>query len=76
MLASEESNVGPRSRVITASNQDNFFHPLNSQSKPLGEGKAVIDVFHYPVAKITFGQSIFASSIHWEGQYCTSPPRV
>jgi hypothetical protein len=76
MLASQESNVGPRSRVITTSNKDNFFHPLDSQSKSPGEGEPAIDMLNYPPAKITLRQSIFASGIHWEGQYCASPPRV
>jgi hypothetical protein len=53
MLGSKESNVSPRSRVITTSNQDNFFHPLNTQSKLSGEGEPAIDMLNYPPAKIT-----------------------
>jgi len=62
--------------MITASNQDNFFHPFNSQSTLSGEGEPVIDVFNYPLAKIAHRLSVFASSIYWEGQYCASLPRV
>jgi hypothetical protein len=52
--------------VITASNQDDFFHPFNSQSTLSGEGEPTIDVFDYPLAKITHRLSVFASSIYWE----------
>lgn len=71
-----ESNIGRRSREIATSNQDNLFHPLDSESKPSGEGKPMIDIFEYPLAKIIQRQGVFTSSIYREGQYCTSPPRV
>ncbi len=76
MLVSKESNVRPGSRVITTSNQDKFFHPLDPQSTLSGKGKPAIDVLNYPLAKITLRLGVFASSIYWEGQYCASPPRV
>ena len=60
--------------MIATSNQDNILHPLDSQSKCSGEGKPVIDLLNYPPAKIALRQSVFTSSIYWEGQYRASPP--
>jgi len=57
----------PRSGVITTSNQDDFFHPLDSQSEPSGECEPAIDIFNHPPAKITLSQSVFTSSIYREG---------
>jgi len=62
--------------MITTSNQDNFFHTLDSQSTLSGEGKPAIDVRNYPLTKITHRLGVFASSIYWEGEYCASPPQV
>jgi hypothetical protein len=67
VFAAKESNIGPRSRVITASNQYNFFHLLDPQSKPSGEGEPTIDMLHDPRAKITLREGIFTSSLHREG---------
>ena len=53
MFVSKESNVRPRSRSITASNQNNFFHLVDSQSKLSGEGEPAIDMLHHPGAKVT-----------------------
>jgi hypothetical protein len=41
MHVSVESNVCPKSRMITAGNQNDFFRLLDSQSQPLGEGEPV-----------------------------------
>jgi hypothetical protein len=66
MFVSKESNVSPRSRVITASNQYDFLHLLDSQTKPSGEREPAIDMFHNPSAKITLSEGVFTLSHHWE----------
>jgi hypothetical protein len=66
IFASKESNITPRSGVITASNQNDFFHLLDSQSKPSSEGEPTINMLHNPRAKITLRKGIFASSLHRE----------
>jgi hypothetical protein len=38
--------------VIATSNQDNFFHPLDSQSKISGKGKPSIDLLDHPATEI------------------------
>jgi hypothetical protein len=53
--------------VITASNQDNFFHLLDSQSKISGEGEPAIDMVHHPLAKITLRKGVLTSGLHREG---------
>jgi hypothetical protein len=64
-LISQESNVCPRSRTVTASNQNDFFHFFNTQPKLLGEGKTAVDMLHYPPPKITLRESVIASSRYW-----------
>jgi hypothetical protein len=53
MFVFKKCNVTPRSRSITASNQDNFFHLIDSQSKLSGEGEPAIDMLHHPSAEVT-----------------------
>jgi hypothetical protein len=51
-LISQESKIYPRSREITASHQDNFFHVFNPQPKLSGEGEPAVDMLHYPPLEI------------------------
>jgi hypothetical protein len=67
MFVFKESKVSPRSRSITASNQDDFFHLVDSQSKLSGEGEPAIDILHHPGAKIPLRKGVFTSSLHREG---------
>jgi hypothetical protein len=53
--------------VITASNQYDFFHPLDPQPKISGKGEPSIDVLHYPQFKITQCAGIFTLSCYWQG---------
>ena len=62
-VVSKESNVSP---ATIASNQNDFFHFLDSQSKPSGEGEPAINMFHDPVAKITLRRGVFVSSLRRE----------
>jgi hypothetical protein len=66
-LVSKESDVYPRSRVITSSHQDNFFHFFNPQPKFSGEGKQAVDVLHHPPAKFTPCKSVFTPSRYRQG---------
>ena len=66
MFVSKESTVSPRSRVIAASDQNDFFHLLD-ESKLFGESEPATDMLHYPRAKISPHKGIFASSLQWEG---------
>ena len=67
MFVSKKSNVSPRSRAIAASNENNFFHLLDSEAKSSSKCDAAIDMLHYPRAKITLRKGVFTSSLHWEG---------
>jgi hypothetical protein len=67
VFVSKESDVGPRSRAITSSNQNYFFHLLDSQSKLSGKGEPAIDMLHHPRAEITPRKGVFTSSLHREG---------
>jgi hypothetical protein len=66
-MASQESNVCPRSRAITASNQNNVFHLFDPQPKLSGEGEPFVDMPYYPPLKLALRQSIFTLSMYWQG---------
>jgi len=66
-LVAKESSIGPRSRAITASNQDDLFHLFDPQPEPSGEGKPAADMRRYPPAKITLRESVLTPSCYWQG---------
>jgi hypothetical protein len=65
-VVSQESNVCPRSRVMAASNQNNFFHLFDPQPKLSGEGEPLVDMLYYPQLKITSSKSVFTPSFYWQ----------
>jgi len=65
-LVSQESNVRPRLRAITASNQYNFFHPFNPQPKLSGEGEPTVNMLHYPQLEITQCEGVFTPGCYWQ----------
>jgi hypothetical protein len=66
-LTSQKSDIGPGSRTITTSDQNDLFHLLDSQSKPSDEGKPTADVLKHPLAKVILRKGVFASSLDWKG---------
>jgi hypothetical protein len=63
----QERNVRPRSRAITARNQNDFFHPFYPKPKVSGECEPAADVLRHPPAKITLRKSVFTPSRHRQG---------
>jgi hypothetical protein len=66
-LVLQESNIGPRSRSIAASNQNEFLHLLDSQFKLSGKGKPSIDMHHDALAKSLSRKSVLTLSRYWKG---------
>jgi hypothetical protein len=66
-LVPQESDVCPRSRAITASNENDLFHIFDPQLKPLGESEPAADVLHYPPAKSTLSKSVLTPSCYRQG---------
>ncbi len=66
-LVLQESNIGPRSRAIAASNEDEFLHLFDSQFKLSGKGEPSIDMRHDPLAKGLPRESVLTLSRYGEG---------
>ena len=49
------------------SNQNYILHPANSESKLSGPDKPGVDVFDYPLAKLSLRNRVLAPGLDWKG---------
>jgi hypothetical protein len=49
------------------SDQNYILHPANPESKPSGPGEPGIDIFDYPLAKLSLRYRVLATSLYWKG---------
>ena len=66
-LTPQESDIRPRSRVIAASNQNDFLHLLDPQFKMSCKGEPAVDMLHHPLAKSIQGEGVLPLSLHQKG---------
>ena len=64
--APQESNISPRSRSVTARDQNNFFHMFDSQLKIPSEREAAVNVLHHPFPECALRERVFTASVYWE----------
>jgi hypothetical protein len=65
-LSLQESNISPRFGAMTPSDQNDFLH-LNFKSKPSSKGEPAVDIFDYPLAKVSPCKGVVTLSLYWKG---------
>jgi hypothetical protein len=53
--------------MIATSNQNDFFHLIDSQFKILDKGEPPVDMLHHPLAECAQGKSVLTLSGYWKG---------
>lgn len=62
-----ESNVDPRPRNMTPSNENDIFHTGDSQAKILSDLETVVDILYQPFTEVAASDRVLTFRREWEG---------